>query len=152
MGGDSLVGLGPGAFAVVSGLWRAAEEWPVLFASAVTRQPSALSAAERQQIEQGITHRRTQLALQRKAVESEIGASREQARKQLEDGKERLARENSIAGNRARQQRQEFGRRTATLQQNNSLHGTLSASLEAAKLRHRGLSYLSYLRFLYTGR
>ncbi|MFH0174008.1 hypothetical protein ACIA6D_29015 [Streptomyces cacaoi] len=135
------------AKAIALDVWR-----KDLFASAVARQPSALSAAERQQIEQGITHRRAQLALQRKAVESEIEASREQARKHLEDGKERLARENTLAGDRARQQRQEFGRRTVALQQNSALHGRLSASMEAARLRHRGLSYASYVRFLYIGR
>lgn len=107
--------------------------------------------AERQPIERDITRRRAQLADQRKAVESGTEASRKQARKNLEDGRERLSRENTLAGDRARQQRQEFGRRTVTLQQNSVLHGALSASMEAAKLRHRGLSYACYMRFLYIG-
>ncbi|WP_405915889.1 hypothetical protein [Streptomyces sp. NBC_00728] len=123
-----------------------------LHASAVAQQPALLSAAERQPIERDSTRRRAQLADQRKAVESGTEASRKLARKNLEDGQERLSRENTLAGDRARQQRQEFGRRTVALQQNSMLHGTLSASREAAKLRHRGLSYTRYMRFLYTGR
>lgn len=122
-----------------------------LIASAVARQPSALSTAERQQIEQGNTRRRAQLADQRKAVESETEAMRERAQKDLQNGQQRLARENTLAGDRARQQREEFGRRAIGLQQNSALHGTLSASKEAAKLQHRGLSYARYLRFLYIG-
>lgn len=142
----NVLGIGE-AKAIALDVWRKG-----LFASAVARQPSALSAAERQQIEQGVTRRRAQLADQRKAVESETEASRKQARKHLEDGQERLARENTLAGDRARQQRQEFGRRALALQQNSALHGTLSASKEAAKLQHRRLSYACYMRFLYIGR
>lgn len=122
-----------------------------LVASAEARQPTALSASERQSIEQGITRHRTQLTAQRKAVESETDDLREKARKQLEDGRERLNRENTLAGDRARQQRQEFSRRMVELQQNSALHGTLSASIEAARLRQRELSYASYFRFLYLG-
>jgi hypothetical protein len=135
------------AKAIALDVWR-----KDLFASAVARQPTAVSAAERQQIEQGITRRRAQLTDQRTAVDSETEASRKQARKNLEDGQQRLSRENTLAGDLARQQRQEFGRRTVALQQNSALHGTLSASMEAAKLRHRGLSYACYMRFLYVGR
>ncbi|WP_234426059.1 hypothetical protein [Streptomyces kebangsaanensis] len=123
-----------------------------LVASAEARQPTALSVSERQSIEQGIAHRRAQLTAQRKAVESETDVLRVKARKRLEDGQERLARENTLAGDRARQQRQEFSRRTVALQQNSALHGTLSASVEAARLRQRGLSFARYLRFLYIGR
>lgn len=123
-----------------------------LLAAAVARQPSTLSTAERQSIEQGITRRRAQLADQRKAVESETEAARQQARKQLEDSQERLARENTLAGDRARQQRQEFSRRTVALQQNDALHGALSTSVRDIKRRNRGLSYACYMRFLYIGR
>lgn len=123
-----------------------------LVVSAVARQPTALSTSERQSIEQGITRRRAQLTAQRKAVESETDALRAKARKQMEDGRERLSRENTLAGDRARQQRQEFGRRMVALQHNSALHATLSASVEATKLRQRGLSYACYLRFLYIGR
>ncbi|MEV0277472.1 hypothetical protein AB0I22_13960 [Streptomyces sp. NPDC050610] len=123
-----------------------------LVASAVARQPTALGAAERQQFEQDITRRRARFADQRKGVESETDFLREQARKHLAVELERLAQENTLAGDRARQQRQEFGRRTVALQQNSVLHGTLSASLEAANLQHRRLAWGYYLRFLYTGR
>ncbi|MEU3217062.1 hypothetical protein [Streptomyces sp. NPDC006971] len=123
-----------------------------LVASAEARQPTALSASERQSIEQGIARREAQLTAQRKAVESETDALRAKAQKQMEDGQERLTRENTLASVQARQQRQEFGRRTVALQQNSALHGTLSASIEAAKLRQRGLSFACYLRFLYISR
>ncbi|MFJ2716751.1 hypothetical protein [Streptomyces sp. NPDC087437] len=123
-----------------------------LVASAEARQPIALSASERQNLEDEVARRRTQLAAQRKAVESETDALRVKARKRMEDGQERLTRENTLAGDQARRQRQEFSRRTVTLQQNSALHGTLSDSVEAAKLRQRGLSYACYFRFLYIGR
>ncbi|MCP3821367.1 hypothetical protein NLX86_25705 [Streptomyces sp. A3M-1-3] len=135
------------AKAIALDVWRKS-----VVASAVARQPAALTAVERQSIEQGIARRRVQLTDRRKAVESETDVLREQARKQLEAGQERLARENTLAGDRARQQRQEFSRRTVTLQQNSALHGTLSASLAAVKVRQRGLSYACYVRFLYLGR
>ncbi|MFI1962646.1 hypothetical protein ACH429_00630 [Streptomyces pathocidini] len=135
------------AKAIALDVWR-----KDLVASAKARQPTALSASERQSIEQGIASRRAQLTAQRKAVESEIEALRVKARKQMEDDQKRLTRENSLAGDQARQQRQEFSRRTVALQQNSALHGTLSASVEAARLRQRGLSFGCYLRFLYIGR
>ncbi|WP_241847492.1 hypothetical protein [Streptomyces sp. CB02009] len=131
---------------------RTLDEWRKhVLASAVARQPAALDAGERRSIEQGNARRREQLTVQRRAVESEADAMREQARKRLEDSQARLARENTAAGDRARQQRQEFSRRTVALQQNSDLHGTLSAAVEDAKLRQRGLSYRRYLHFLYTG-
>ncbi|MGX6744324.1 protein kinase family protein [Streptomyces peucetius] len=135
------------AKAIALDVWRRQ-----LVASAEAQQPTALSASERQSIKQRIDGRRTQLTTLRKAVESETEALRVKARKQLEDGQERLTRENTLAGDRARQQRQEFSRRTVALQQNSTLHGTLSASLEAARFRQRGLLYACYVRFLYTGR
>lgn len=122
-----------------------------LITAAEARQPTALSASERQLIEQGVARRRERLTVQRKAVESETEALRVKARRQMEDGQERLARENSFAGDQARQQRQEFSRRTVALQQNSVLHGTLSDSVRTVKLRQAGLSYASYLRFLYVG-
>ncbi|MGW4561577.1 hypothetical protein ACWEN3_03915 [Streptomyces sp. NPDC004561] len=123
-----------------------------LVVSAEARQPTALSASERQSVEQDVARRRTRLAAQRQALESETDALRVRARKRMEDGQERLTRENTLAGDHARQQRQEFSRRTVALQQNSSLHGALSASVEAVKLRQRGLSYACYVRFLYAGR
>uniref|UniRef100_UPI003F494839 hypothetical protein n=1 Tax=Streptomyces chartreusis TaxID=1969 RepID=UPI003F494839 len=135
------------AKAIALDVWR-----KHLVASAKSRQPTSLSASERQAIEQGVARRRDQLTTQRKAVESETEVLRVKARKQLEDGQTRLTQENTLAGDQARQQRQEFSRRTVTLQQNAGLHGTLSASVEAAKLRQRGLTFTCYLRFLYTGR
>ncbi|MFJ3192663.1 hypothetical protein ACIPJQ_08475 [Streptomyces griseoviridis] len=123
-----------------------------LVASARARQPTALGAQEQRAIEQGVASRRTQLMSQRKAVEAETDALREKARRQLEDNQKRLTRENTVAGEQAQQQRQEFGRRTVALQQNSALHRTLSASVEAARLRQRGLSFPCYLRFLYVGR
>ncbi|MFC8965091.1 hypothetical protein [Streptomyces sp. NPDC057094] len=121
-------------------------------AAAEARQPAALSTPERQSIEQGITRRRAQLTAQRKAVEPETDALRAKARKRMEDERERLTRENTRAGDQARRDRQEFSRRTVELQQNSALHGRLSDSVEAAKLRQRGLSFACYLRFLYIGR
>ncbi|MET8286059.1 hypothetical protein ABZV80_12530 [Streptomyces sp. NPDC005132] len=142
----NVLGIGE-AKAIALDIWRKA-----VVASAVAQQPMVLSRVERQQIEGDITRRRAQLADQRKAVESGTEAARKQARKNLEEGQERLSRENTLADDRARQQRQEFGRRTVALQRNSAIHGTLSASVEAAKLRRRGLSYARYMRFLYIGR
>lgn len=122
-----------------------------LVAAAEARQPRALDASQRQSIEQGAAGRRVQLTAQRKAVESEAETSRAKARKQMEDDQKRLAQENTLAGDRARQQRQEFSRRAVALQHNSALHGTLSTSVEAAKLRQRGLSFACYVRFLYSG-
>ncbi|MGI5336758.1 hypothetical protein ACQEVS_04835 [Streptomyces sp. CA-181903] len=135
------------AKAIALDIWR-----QNLLAAAVARQPSALSAAERQQTEQSIALRRARLADRRKAVEAEAEDSRKEARRHLDAGQERLAHENALAGDRARRQRREFGRRTVELQQDSALHATLSASLQAAELHHRGLSVACYLRFLYTGR
>ncbi|MDQ1015700.1 hypothetical protein [Streptomyces afghaniensis] len=135
------------AKAIALDVWR-----KDLVASAKARQPTALGAPERQSIEQGIASRRAQLTAQRKAVESETDALRVKARKQMEDDQQRLTRGNTLAGDQARQQRQEFSRRAVALQQNSALHGTLSASVEAARLRQRGLSFACYVRFLYIGR
>ncbi|MFI2762789.1 hypothetical protein ACH5A3_28590 [Streptomyces echinatus] len=135
------------AKAIALDVWR-----KDLVASAKARQPTALGASERQSIEQGIASRRAQLTAQRKAVESETDALRVKARKQMEDDQKRLTQENTLAGDQARQQRQEFSRRTVALQQNSALHGTLSASVEAVRLRQRGLSFACYVRFLYIGR
>lgn len=123
-----------------------------LVADAEARQPASLSASERQPIEAAVDHRRVQLIAQRKDVGSETDALRVKARKQMEDGQERLNRENSLAGDRARQQRQDFSQRTIALQQNSALHGTLSDAVEAARLRQHRLSFVSYLRFLYIAR
>ncbi|MET7942929.1 hypothetical protein [Streptomyces sp. NPDC005302] len=120
-------------------------------AAAEARQPTALSTSERQSIEQGITRRRAQLTAQRTAVEPEIDALRVKARKQMEDEREQLARENTVAGDQARRKRQEFSRRTVELQQSSVLHGALSDSVKAARLRQRGLSFARYVRFLYIG-
>ncbi|MEU5887439.1 hypothetical protein ABZ835_11430 [Streptomyces sp. NPDC047461] len=135
------------AKAIALDVWR-----KDLVASAKARQPTALTVSERQSIEQGVASRRAQLTAQRKAVESETDALRVKARKQMEDDQKRLTRENTLAGDRARQQRQEFSQRTVALQHTSTLHGTLSASVEAAKLRQRGLSFACYVRFLYIGR
>lgn len=134
------------AKAIALDIWRKA-----VVASVVARQPVALTPAERQPIEQGIARRRSQLTDQRKMVEPEADGLRAQARKRWEESLERLARENTLAGDRAGQKRQEFSRRTVALQQNSALHGTLSAAVEATRLQQRGLSYASYVRFLYTG-
>ncbi|MFF5885798.1 hypothetical protein [Streptomyces sp. NPDC012589] len=123
-----------------------------LVASVEKRQPTVLTASERQSVERSITLRRAQLTDQRKAVEAETDALREKARKKLEQGQERLTRENKLAGDQARRQRQEFSRRTVELQQNSARHGTLSASVAAARLRQRRLSYVRYVCFLYVGR
>ncbi|MFJ7204650.1 hypothetical protein ACIQWR_14060 [Streptomyces sp. NPDC098789] len=135
------------AKAIALDVWRKA-----VVASAVAKQPTALGRPERQSIEQGIGRRRAQLTDQRKAVESDAESARLLARKRLDEGQERLARENTLAGDRARQERQEFGRRTVVLQQDSALHGTLSTALETARLQQRGLSYPRYVRFLYVGR
>lgn len=135
------------AKAVALDAWRRG-----LVAAAEARQPRALDASERQPIEQGVASRRVQLIAQRKAVESETDASRAKARKRMEDDQKRLTRENTLAGDQARQQREEFSRRAVALQQNKVLHESLSVSVEAAKVRQRGLSFAFYLRFLYRGR
>ncbi|MFI8389828.1 hypothetical protein [Streptomyces sp. NPDC085540] len=135
------------AKAIALDVWRKA-----VLASAVAKQPTALSHTERQSIEQGISRRRVQLTDQRKAVETDAETSRVLARKRLDEGRQRLARENAAAGDRARLERQEFGRRTVALQQNSVLHGTLSTALEDARVQQRGLSYMRYVRFLYVGR
>ncbi|GLF92887.1 hypothetical protein [Streptomyces yaizuensis] len=146
-----------GQFVNVQGIGEAKaialDEWrKAVLASAVARQPSALAPVERQSIHQGVTLRRAQLTDQRRTVEYEADALRTQARKQLEEGQERLTRENALAGDKARQQRQEFGRRTVEIQQNSALHGRLSAEVRSVRHRRRGLSYACYLRFLCIGR
>ncbi|MEU6672727.1 hypothetical protein [Streptomyces sp. NPDC046925] len=130
--------------AIALDIWRKR-----LVASAEARQPTSLSASERRPIEQGVASRRARFTAQRKDVESETDALRVKARKQMVDGQDRLTRANSVAGDQARQQREEFSRRTVGLQQNSALHGTLSDSVEAAKLRQRELSFVCYLGFLY---
>ncbi|MFJ8751475.1 hypothetical protein ACIREO_19410 [Streptomyces sp. NPDC102441] len=85
----------------------------------------------------------------RKGVESETDALRVRARKQMEDGQERLSRQNSLAGDRARQQRQNFSDRAITLRNNGVLHRALSDAVEGASLRQLGLSFVPYVRFLY---
>ncbi|MFC9244727.1 hypothetical protein ACFT7S_12045 [Streptomyces sp. NPDC057136] len=135
------------AKAIALDVWR-----KDLVNSAVARQPGDLSAAERKPFEQDNARRRAQLVDQRKAVESATESLREKARKQLEDGQNRLAREHTLAGERAGLRRQEFSQRAVALQQNSALHGALSDSVDAAKLRRRGLSYARYVRFLYIGR
>ncbi|GCD42243.1 hypothetical protein [Streptomyces paromomycinus] len=122
-----------------------------VIASAVARQPTALGAPEQQSVEQNIARRRTQLTARRTAVESEAGTARAQAKKRLDEGREQLARENTAAGDRARRQRQEFSRRTAEIQRSSALHGTLTTAVEAARSRRSGLTYVCYVRFLYSG-
>ncbi|MEW2065798.1 hypothetical protein [Streptomyces sp. NPDC007346] len=142
----NVTGIGE-AKAIALDVWRSE-----VVASAVARQPKALGAAERQQIEQGIARRRAQLADQRNAVDSATEALRTQVRNQLEDDRSRLTGEHTLAGEQAARQRQEFSRRTVALQQNSALHSGLSASVQAARMRQRGLSHARYVQFLYTGR
>ncbi|MEU4203682.1 hypothetical protein AB0F64_27570 [Streptomyces sp. NPDC026294] len=123
-----------------------------VIASAVARQPTTLSSAEQQPVEQNIAHRRDRLTTRRTAVESEADTARTQAKKRLEEGRGQLARENTTAGGRARRQRQEFSRRTAEIQQSSALHGALTVALEAARSRQSGLTYARYVRFLFSGR
>lgn len=149
--------LSNGAFVNVPGIGEAKaialDVWRKdLFDFAVARQPSALSAAERQPIEENITRRQAQLTNQRKTVESATESLREQARQQLEHDRKQLAWKHKLAGEQAARQWQDFSRRTVALQQNSTLHGALSTSLDAARLRRRGLSYARYVRFLYLGR
>jgi hypothetical protein len=73
------------------------------------------------------------------------------ALKKMEKGQERLARENTLAGAQARQQRQEFSRRTIVVQQNGVLHKAMSESVQDARIRYRKLSLTRYVRFVYTG-
>ncbi|WP_078624330.1 hypothetical protein [Streptomyces monomycini] len=120
-----------------------------VLAAAVARQPTTLSAAEQQPVEQNITHRRTQLTSRHTAVESETETARKQAKKRLEEAREHLARQNTAAETSARRKRQEFSRRTTEIQQNNTLHATLTTDVEAARSRQSELTYACYLRFLY---
>lgn len=135
------------AKAIALDVWRSD-----VVASAVARQPKALGSAERQQIEQGVARRRAQLTDQRKAIEPATEALRAKARKQLDDGQSRLSREHTLAGEQAGRQRQEFSRRAVALQHNSALHSGLSASVDAVRVRRRGLSFARYVQFLYTGR
>ncbi|MFJ4876250.1 hypothetical protein ACIP93_13675 [Streptomyces sp. NPDC088745] len=135
------------AKAIALDIWRKR-----VVASVEARQPTSLGKSERQPIEEDIARRRAQLVDWRKGVETETEALRVKARKQREEGLGRLNRENSLAGDRARQQRQEFGRRATALQQNSVLHAALSDADDAARLQQRGLSLGSYLRFLYIDR
>ncbi|MGW2278109.1 hypothetical protein [Streptomyces sp. NPDC001770] len=121
-------------------------------ASASARQPTALTAVERHTVEQRMAARRTHLGVQRTTAESEAVARGASARKRLEDGQERLARENTAADDRARTQRREFSRRAVELQRDGDLYRTLSDLIGEAGLRRRGLSYPRYLRFACLGR
>ncbi|MFD6782081.1 protein kinase family protein [Streptomyces diastaticus] len=123
-----------------------------LVAAAEAGQPTALTAQERQSIDQGIEVRRARLATELRSVDAAAEASRTKAKQELEDGRARLTRENALAGERARRQRQEFSRRAVTLQQNSARHAALSSAAEAAEAHRRRLSLVSYLKFLYTGR
>ncbi|MEV5684807.1 hypothetical protein AB0L68_16695 [Streptomyces sp. NPDC052164] len=135
------------AKAIALDVWRKR-----VVASVEARQPTSLGMSERQSIEEDIARRRAQLVAWRKGVEPETEALRVKARKQKEVGLERLNRENSLAGDRARQQRQEFAQRATTLQQNSVLHEALSDAVETARLRLRRLSLGCYVRFLYIAR
>lgn len=97
------------------------------------RQPSALSAAERQSVEQNTIRRRAQLTDQRETVESATESLRAHARKQLEDSRQRLAREHTLAGEQAARQRQEFGRRTVALQQTRRIQAVVAVAAVAAR-------------------
>ncbi|MER0241745.1 hypothetical protein AAHZ94_06855 [Streptomyces sp. HSW2009] len=127
--------------------WRRSQ-----IASVQAGQPTALQARERQSIEQSIAQRRSQLEDQRKNLESGTEALRSSAQKKLEEGQARLTRENKIAGDRARRQRQEFSRRVGELQDKSAQYGVLETAVQAARLRQRQLSYARYLHFLYVGR
>ncbi|MET8884802.1 hypothetical protein [Streptomyces rubiginosohelvolus] len=123
-----------------------------LVAAAEAGQPTALTAQERHSIDQGIEVRRTRLTAELPSVDAAAEASRTKAQKELEDGQARLTRENTLAGEQARRQRQEFSRRAVTLQQDSARHAALSSAVETAEAHRRRLSLTRYLRFLYTGR
>ncbi|MEV5609549.1 hypothetical protein [Streptomyces sp. NPDC052225] len=123
-----------------------------LVAAAEASQPAALTAQERQSIDQGIEVRRVRLAAELRSVDAAAEASRTKAQKEMEDGQARLTRENTLAGNRASRQRQEFSRRAVALQQNSARHAALSSAAETAEAHWRRLSFVRYLRFLYIGR
>ncbi|BCK67978.1 hypothetical protein Srufu_019310 [Streptomyces libani subsp. rufus] len=123
-----------------------------LVAAAEAGQPTALTAQERQSIDQGIEVRRARLTAELRSVDAAAEASRTKAQKEMEDGQARLTRENTLADDRARRQRQEFSRRAVTLQQNSARHAALSSAAETAEAHRRRLSLVRYLRFLYTGR
>ncbi|MFE2452663.1 protein kinase family protein [[Kitasatospora] papulosa] len=141
----NVLGIGE-AKAIALDLWR-----KDVYSSAVARQPSTLHPTERRSIEQDSARRRAQLTSQRQNLEPAAEALRESARKKLEDGRKRLARENTLAGEDAARQRQVFSRRALTLQQDKALHSALSMSLDSARHRRRKLSYPRYVRFLYIG-
>ncbi|MGC0385633.1 hypothetical protein [Streptomyces sp. SAI-129] len=135
------------ARAIALDVWRRQ-----LVAAAEADQPTALTAQERQSIDQGIEVRRTRLTAELRSVDAAAEASRTKAKQELKDGQARLTRENTLAGERARRQRQEFSRRAVTLQQNSARHAALSSAAETAEAHRRRLSLVRYLRFLYTGR
>ncbi|MFJ6694581.1 hypothetical protein ACIQM4_00710 [Streptomyces sp. NPDC091272] len=132
------------AKAIALDVWRKR-----VVAAVEARQPNSLSMSERQLIERDIARRGAQLRDRRKDVESETDTLREQAHKRKKEGLERLNHENLLAGDQARQRRQDFGRRATDLQQNSVLHGALSDAVATARLQQRGLSLGSYVRFLY---
>ncbi|MCO6693722.1 hypothetical protein KQI59_04580 [Streptomyces sp. Vc17.3-30] len=123
-----------------------------LVAAAEAGQPTALTAQERQSIDQGVEVRRARLATELRSVDAAAEASRTKAKQELEDGRARLTREDALAGERASRQRQEFSRRAVTLQQDSARHAALSSAAEAADAHRRRLSLVSYLKFLYIGR
>ncbi|WP_447042305.1 hypothetical protein [Streptomyces sp. DSM 118878] len=135
------------AKAIALDVWRRQ-----LVAIAEADQPTTLTAQERQSIDQGIEARRTRLTAELRSVDAAAEASRTKAQQELADGQTRLTRENTLAGERARRQRQEFSRRAVTLQQNSARHAALSSAAETAEAHRRRLSLVRYLRFLYTGR
>ncbi|MFF9478346.1 hypothetical protein [Streptomyces sp. NPDC014733] len=139
-------GIGEGKAAALDA-WRRQ-----LVAAAEAGQPTVLTAQERQSIDQGIEVRRARLAAELRSVDAAAEASRTKAQKERESGQARLTRENALAGDRARHQRQEFSRRAVTLQQNSARHAALSSAAETAEAHWRRLSLVRYLRFLYTGR
>ncbi|GHE54079.1 hypothetical protein GCM10018785_24440 [Streptomyces longispororuber] len=135
------------AKAIALDVWRRQ-----LVAAAEADQPTALTAQERQSIDQGIEVRRTRLTTELRSVDAAAEAARTKAQQELEDGQARLTQENALADERARRQRKEFSRRAVTLQQNSARHAALSSAAETAEAHRRRLSLVRYLRFLYTGR
>ncbi|MFI6942475.1 hypothetical protein ACIBI4_24650 [Streptomyces sp. NPDC050418] len=123
-----------------------------LVAAAEADQPTQLTAQERQSIDRDIEVRRTRLTAEIRSVDAAAEGSRAKAQKELEDGQARLTRENTLAGDRARRQRQEFSRRAVMLQQDSVRHAALSSAVETAEAHRRRLSLVRYLRFIYTGR
>ncbi len=116
------------------------------------RRPTQLTPTRVRALTSQSQLRRDQLRSQRRKSESEANTRRTHAQQRLKDGRAHLAAQDLLADGRAQQQRQALNHRSIQLRNTRAEFDSINASLAAAGLHRRALSFGCYLRFLYTGR